>query len=82
MVISSLLVTVNDEERRDEIAEALGRDPRLQVGSPQGARLPLVAEASDERAAEAMFDELRARDGVLFVDLVAVYFSEESHGTT
>jgi len=53
----------------------LSADPRLELGSLFGRRLPVVAEVPDARSGEQLVEELQSLPGVCFVDVVLVDFS-------
>ena len=73
MVISGLVLTLCDAaDRLRECTERLRPDPRITLGTPVAARLPLVAEADDAGAAEGLVEELRALPGVVHVDVAFI----------
>ncbi len=82
MPVSGLVVTSRGDARR--LAAALDVDGRVVVGVAQGCRLPVAIEVRSLADAEALVEELAAREDVLFVDVVSVDFSDlgpESVGT-
>ncbi len=77
MTVSGLVVTLTrDADARSALAR-LHADPRLTLGEPVADRLPLVAEAPDARAGEALVRELEATPGVARVDVISIDFSSE-----
>lgn len=78
MSIGALVVTLTDDAlaAADALRE-VEADPRFTVGPREGARVAVVLEADDAAASEAAWDWLRARPGVVFVDLVQVHFEQE-----
>jgi hypothetical protein len=80
MAIAALVLHV-DPAAATRLHAQLAGEPALTVGEPQfapaGVLLPVVAESADAGSGEALFEALRARDGVRFVDVVMVDFSDE-----
>lgn len=77
MPISGLVITLDgDTCARMQTIERLSGDPRLTLGTPIGACLPVVAETSTLAEGEALVDDLGRREDIVFVDVVSVDFSE------
>ena len=75
MVVSALVVTLPAAPAaRPLVVATLARDPRLMLGAAVQDRLPLVAEVDSAHEGAALVDELRAVDGVIAVDVVAIDF--------
>lgn len=77
MTISALVLTL-DRRRMPATLQALGADPRLELGPPNANRVPVVAETADCASGRTLFDELRDTPGVELVDVVMIDFSEEA----
>ena len=75
MSISGLVLTL-DYAKCERTLDALHADVRLALGEPTGARLPVVVEAVDERAARDLIDELANLDGVHDVAIAFVSFDQ------
>jgi hypothetical protein len=76
MTISALVVTLNPPCAEEALA-ALARDPRLTLGEPVDARVPIVAETPTLRAGKELCRELELVPGVAFVSVVRIDFLEE-----
>lgn len=74
MPISSLVLTLANPGER--LLADLASDPRLTLGETQGAYLPVVLETSTLGESKAAVEELMTREGVRFVDIVTVDFSD------
>ncbi len=74
MLVSALVLTVEDGDLA-RLLTHLSADPRLELGSLVGRRLPVVAEVPDARSGEQLVEELQGLAGVSFVDVVLVDFS-------
>lgn len=78
MTISSLLITLSDDEHaRAAALTELSRDARLTLGQVVAGRLPLVLESESAKDGERIAESLLEVPGVCFVDLVGVVFEEE-----
>jgi hypothetical protein len=75
MPISALVLAL-DPKLASITRERLSGDPRLELGSIQGARLPVVAETADLHSSRELVRELTCTPGVLAVDVVSVDFSD------
>lgn len=78
MPISALVITLSsDPKEKQRAVEALSQDPRVTLGERQGARLPVVVETETTREGSRMVrEELLQIEGVVFVDVVMVDFSD------
>lgn len=82
MPVSGWVITLeNDVQKRDSVLEALGRESRITCGEAHGLRLPVVAETSTMKEGESLFEALRAHDGVAFIDVVSIDFSDSLEDT-
>jgi hypothetical protein len=75
MTIAALVLRL-DPAAAPALTAELSADPSLSLGDPQvgpgGVLLPVVAESADATSGEALFEALRTRAGVQFVDVVMV----------
>jgi CheY-like chemotaxis protein len=77
MPITALVLTLDDDpEARRAARRSLEQDARLWVGDEVGGRVPLVLETASLVEGERAVEALSASDGVLFVDVVAIDFSD------
>jgi hypothetical protein len=76
MAVAALILHL-DPAHAGTTVQRLARHPALSVGAPQGLLLPVAAESPDARGGRALFEELEATPGVVFVDVVMVDFSDE-----
>ncbi len=78
MPISGLVVTLsNDGGEQARALKVLDDDRRLTLGELQKNRLPLVAETETiGEGSRLLREELKAVDGVVFVDVVSVNFED------
>jgi CheY-like chemotaxis protein len=77
MPITALVLTLDDDpDARRAARRSLERDARLWVGDEVGGRVPLVLETASLVEGERAVEALSASDGVLFVDVVAIDFSD------
>lgn len=78
MPISALVVTLSPlPELKKRALHTLSKDHRLTLGQLQGTRLPLVVETETTRESTRLVrEELPAIEGVIFVDVVMVDFSD------
>jgi hypothetical protein len=76
--VSALVITLDPEAaRRERGLAALAADSRLSLGAIQAGRLPAVAETATLAEGDRLVaEELPAIDGVVFVDVVLVDFSD------
>ena len=81
MPVSALVVTLSPIPGESEQAlQTLREDPRLTLGERQGTRLPVVVETQTTRESTRLVrEELLAIEGIVFVDVVMVDFSD-THG--
>lgn len=78
MTVSALVLTLEeDDDARTRALFALGADPRVTCGEPQGLRLPVVTETESLMEAKELVEGLGALPGVTFVDVVSVAFEDE-----
>lgn len=79
MIVSGWVVTLENDERNRMVAlEALRGDPRITCGEAHGLRLPVVAETATLSDGESLCESLRTLDGVAFVDVVSIDFSDSN----
>jgi hypothetical protein len=79
MIISGLLLTLSEDVRLAESAEAtLRARPEFTLADRSQRWLPVVIEVEDVRASRDLHDWLDALPGVDFVDVVQVNFEEET----
>lgn len=77
MPVSGWVITLeNDVQKRDSALQVLGRESRITCGEAHGLRLPVVAETSTMKEGESLFEALRALDGVAFIDVVSIDFTD------
>jgi hypothetical protein len=78
MPVSGVVITlVDDEEARRQALATLSGDPRLTLGEAMGTRLPAVIETETIGEGVRMVrDELPGVEGIAFVDVVSVDFSD------
>ncbi|WP_437662414.1 hypothetical protein [Sorangium sp. So ce1182] len=77
MPISALVITLSDEPgARERACRALAGEAALSLGLPSGSRLPAVAETETLLAGEELVERVLRVDGVDFVDVVSVDFSD------
>lgn len=78
MPISALVVTLSSSpELQQRALDAIANDRRLTPGELQGTRLPVVVETETTRESTHLVrEELPAIEGVVFVDVVMVDFSD------
>ena len=83
MPIASVVLTlVHDREPlRDRVLAELTRDPRIELGPASGACLPAVLDTASAAEGEALVQSLVEKEGVVFVDVVAVDFSDQAEET-
>lgn len=74
MPISGLVITLVGEEH--ELLADVVADGRMTLGERQGAHLPAVLSTRTAEESEATIEALFAREGVRFVDVVTVDFSD------
>ncbi len=85
MPISGLVLTVPQGADIALLRQDLARDSRLQVGTPQQQRLPIVTDTGDREEDRRLWAELQARSDVSKIDVVFVSFQDEvpeTHVTT
>lgn len=78
MPISALVLTMSrDEARRERALAQLRDDARLTLGELEDIQLPLVVETETVgESIELAQDELSSIDGVTFVHVISVDFSD------
>lgn len=78
MPISAVVITLEaDPPRRAAAIEALGAHPGLMLGEPQGNQLPAVIETDTiTQGVDVVREQLHAIDGVVFVHVLSVDFSD------
>lgn len=76
-MISSLLVRISPEADYAWLREKLAAMPGFEVGALTDTnRLPIVIESSDSATADQIYQQLCELPGILFVDIVAVFFDD------
>jgi len=79
MVISGLVVKIEDPRQAD-VANALESHRGITLGEIDGARIPLVLEADDDRASRLAHDQIESLPGVVSVDVVFCGFDDDAAG--
>jgi len=78
MTVSGLVLTLeNDVRTRARALDALALDSRITCGEAHGLRLPVVVETASLAEGETLCESLRNLDGVAFVDVVSIDFSDD-----
>lgn len=78
-MISSLLLRISPEADYELLREKLAAMPGLEVGARTDTdRLPIVIETSDSATANQIYQQLCELPGILFVDIVAVFFDDST----
>jgi hypothetical protein len=75
MPVSAIVITL-DLPLDSELSHKLSSQPGLELGSPQGNRLPAVLDTPTSRASSDTVEQLRSFAGVASVDIVSIDFSE------
>lgn len=77
MPVAGLVLSLADDAdlRRGALA-ALLSEPRITLGEPQGATLPIVTEADDIPTQDALWAEIENTPGVTAVALVCLDFED------
>ncbi|WP_437292602.1 hypothetical protein [Sorangium sp. So ce426] len=77
MPLSALVITLSDEpSARARACRSLAAEAALSLGPPCGSRLPAIAETATLLAGEELVERVFRTDGVDFVDVVSVDFSD------
>jgi hypothetical protein len=77
MPITSLVLTLREDRPAGDALARLRRDvPELELGDPQGARLPAVLDADTYENHDRGLRQLRDHQDVSFVDVVFHDFSD------
>ncbi|WP_433926206.1 hypothetical protein AB3662_25095 [Sorangium cellulosum] len=77
MPISALVITLADEpSARERACRSLAGEAALSLGPRSGSRLAAVAETESLLAGAELLERVLLIDGVDFVDLVSVDFSD------
>lgn len=76
MPVSGLVITLDAPVVCERDIPGVLRDGRLELGTPLGARLPAVLETATLEEAERFVESLFVAQGVRFVDVVSVDFSD------
>ena len=78
MPVSGLLLTLST---RGDLAEAaldrLKSDPKIEVGSAHGRRLPIVLDTSNRAENDRYWQRLQEDPGIAYIDVTCVYFDQE-----
>ncbi|QDG50182.1 hypothetical protein FIV42_05390 [Persicimonas caeni] len=78
MPVSAIVISLkNDASRRERALEMLEAHPHLELGELQNTQLPVVVETDTiAEGVRIVREELPALDGVEFVHVVSVDFSD------
>ncbi|MEE9295190.1 MAG: hypothetical protein V3W34_09565 [Phycisphaerae bacterium] len=83
MPISGLVLTLSDTPNLAETALAmLRRDRRITLGERRGPCQPVVLDTPHGEEDRRLWERLHEQEGILKVDVVFVYFDEESQTNT
>ncbi len=82
MAVSGLIITHADENSVITVAAALAGDPRVTLGERFGLRRAVVGETSSPEGDRDLIDDLRARAGVVNVDVVYVHLDDLTKRST
>lgn len=78
MPISSLVLHLAaDADRTADLERTLRDDPRVTLGSREGARLPIVLDTADRAETHAIFETIASHSGARHVDVVFVEVDED-----
>ena len=78
MPIASIVLTLDDRKLPWEgVLAEIAQDPRVELGSARGRCVPAVLDTASAQEGEALVQSFFEKEGVLFVDVVAVDFSED-----
>ena len=78
MPIAALVLTLDpDHTLQAAVQKRLAADPRFSLGSVLDGRLPVVIETATSRDGAHLTRELEQREGIHYVDVVMVDFSDE-----
>jgi hypothetical protein len=75
-ILGLLVRTAAGPGARERVIEVLAADARIEVGTPEGASLPVVLETSAPYEEEAVIDGLLRAAPVLGVDVVFASFED------
>ena len=75
MPISGLSIVLSpDAQCAEQACEAIGREPRIEVGERQGARLAIVSETQSTDEDKQLWNWLWDLPGVAHVDVAFIHF--------
>lgn len=78
MPISGLLITLDrDRSQRASALAALRDHPSIDVGDGEDHRVPIVVDTLSSDEDRTVWEWLHELPGVMFVDVVYVYFDED-----
>jgi len=80
MPISGLILSLEAAVEVDDLVAELSQDPHLDVGVPQGRRLPVVLDTTDAQEDRQLWDWIRERSGVFHIDVSFIHFDEPGAG--
>jgi hypothetical protein len=75
-VIALVLTLTDDPAQSRQAQDILESDTRMALGPLIGRRLPVAATTEDDDESERLLAELRHLDGVTFLELVMVDYSD------
>ena len=76
MPVSGLVATVTPSAEVEAVCRTLQREPAVQLGQPEGRRIPLVVDTPDRDTDKRVWQRLSATPGLLNLDVVFVGFDE------
>lgn len=77
MQISALVITLGHTgSAREATLAALAREPCIELGEPEGPRVPAVSETPTLREGRDLVERLLATTGVAHVDVLSVNFED------
>jgi hypothetical protein len=77
MIVVGAIISLDDGELGAAASEALHADPRLEVGRDDGRRVAVCGTTATRRDDACLWDELKARPGVSFIDFVFASFEPD-----
>ncbi len=77
MPISALLITLRHTvQDRDAVLAVLAREPGIELGEPEGPRVPAVSETPTLAEGRRLVERLVETSGVAHVDVLSVNFED------
>lgn len=77
MPISALVITLRPTAHdRDAVLAELAREPYIELGQPEGQRVPAVSETPTLQEGRRLVERLLETAGVAHVDVLSVNFED------